>query len=360
VIVRLPALLLIFFAAAGCPKAPTIKKNVAPEDLVGPESTPDEATLRADLEMTIREAHRALSGGYDEAYLDGLSRDERLVMFVLGPEALVGHKPVICKLRRQFYEDVEFVSKRLEVHISADGTTGWSNDELSYRVWHDERRVLIPVRATGVYERRAGKWLLVQEHMSYGIADDELEAMSVAGTAAAPQPIKNFVAPGDDAATVHDLVTRLVADADDARDKHVSVAARALFVGSDPTRVYRGKQMTSPDAALTVRGLFGYDSSAQASELRVKLSTTGTVAWAAANVVVEKQREGGEPVELRLRATWVLEKQNDGVWRAVQTHVSVPICPRELRIRAFGEPDPPDDSNTPGCGQPAVAHHTSK
>lgn len=336
--------------AAGCPGPKTGKPVFDPDDLASLDAKPDRDALREDLEMTIREAHRALSGGYEEAYLDGLSRDRSLIMIVLGPQALVGYDPAVCQLRRSFNERVEFVSKRLEVHVSADGGVGWSNDELSYRVFKGERRVLIPVRVTGVYERRAGKWLLVQEHMSYAKADAEAFADAAEGRAARPLAFEDYLSPGPVAKEVRAIVQKLIIDSDDTRVAHVSTDEGALLLGSDAERVIRDDEIGDVS---TVRALYGYDTTVRSSDLRVKLSSTGNVAWAAANLAVTKDREEEGPVSLRVRATWVLERQTvEGTptWRVVQTHVSLPICPRELKKRAFGEADPDADEGIEGCG----------
>lgn len=345
---RAPVVALLC-ALAGCPKNPPVKQAIADAEDLGIDLQLDHDALVADLETSIREAHRALSDGYDEAYLDGLSRDARLTMIELGPTPLIGYDPAVCALRKQFDERVEFVSKRLDVQVSQDGQVGWSYDELSYRVWHRGRRAIIPVRATGVYERRGGKWLLVQEHLSYGIPDDEALAAVAEGRIARPQPIGTYTAPGKPALEVRDLLQRIITDADDTRLTAVSAAPSALFLGPDPGQVLRGDAIkTTP----TVRALLGYAASVSARDLRVKVSSTGQTAWGAATLAVELPR-GERSLFFGLRATWVLERA-DGAWKVVQTHVSFPICRDELAARAFGEDAPPPDP-TPGCGRDQVA-----
>jgi len=162
------------------PGGSTRPPPVVPED---PDANMDRKALAADLAATIREGYLALSGGYEEAYLDGLARDKRLVLIDVGPDDVIIGFPDpenernACKFRNQFIDrQPTVVSKRLEVHVSADGTAGWSFDEISYRILHEGRRVLIPMRSTGVYERRNGRWLLVQQHVSYGVPDAEIWA----------------------------------------------------------------------------------------------------------------------------------------------------------------------------------------
>lgn len=346
------ALTLLALLAAACGAKQKKGIGLDPDEIAAVEAKPDRAELADDLEMTIREAYRAISGGYDEAYLDGLSRDARLLMIEVGPHPLIGYDPAVCALRRQYEERVEFVSKRLDVHVSQDGTVGWSDDELSYRVYHNGHRSIIPLRATDVFERRAGKWLVVQEHVSYGIPDDEAAAASAKGSAAIPQAFEDYVSPGAGSTEVRDVVERLITDTDDTRAQNVSLGDDAIMIGVDPDRVLSGKALAN---ASTIRALYGYDAKVTAHGLRVKLSSTGTVAWAAANVVVDTTRNE-QPVSLQLRATWVLERgaDKDHVWRVVQTHVSMPICRDELAMRAFGD-TAPDKDTTEGCQGAQVA-----
>jgi ketosteroid isomerase-like protein len=326
------ALVLLAGAAAACTRKPPVRQPPPPED-TGPASD-DRAALEKDLATSIRESYQALSDGYEEAYLESLARDKRLVLIDVGPEdVLVGYDTTACQLRRQFLDEpAQFVSKALEVHVSDDGTAGWSYDEISYRVLHEGRRVIIPLRATAAYERRGGRWLLVQQHVSYALTDDELWTDAAEGQLTAPAALGDWTAPGDDALAVRDVVEHMVNDTDDTRAKHIIDDDRLLVVGPEPDLELRGK--AAVDRA-TVRALFGYDNQVRLRDLRVKASATGTVAWAAANIVVDNGKDGGEHATLPLRATWVLEKKG-GVWRVVQLHVSAGITQQQLALKAFG------------------------
>lgn len=326
-------------AAAACGRGPSVKNPQLPgmDDPFLGGNEPDRAELEADLATTIRESYRAQSGGFEEAYLDGLARDKRLVLIDVGPDdVVIGYDPVACWARRQFSErEVEIVSKALHVGLSADGTVGWSYDELSYRVMHRGRKVIIPLRSTAVYERRAGRWLMVLEHVSYGIPDEDAFADAAAGRAVTPAALGDFTAPGREAAEVRDILERLIADTDDARVHHVSADEDVVILGSDPDREIRGALVA--DFA-TVRALYGYDATVGLGDLRVKSSTTGQVVWAAGNLVVRGTWRDQEAV-LPVRATWVVEKRGEA-WQVVQMHVSVPVTRAALSERVFGEAEP--------------------
>ncbi len=323
------ALVCAVGASACAPQRPPVVQPLSPEDPT--DRTLDRVALERDLEITIRESYASLSGGYDEAYLDGLARDRRLVLIDVGPEdVLVGFDAKACKMRQQFEDRrVEILTKRLEVHVTADGTAGWSFDELSYRILHEGRRVIIPMRSTGVYERRNGRWLLVQEHVSYGVGDDELWDYAAARHAGTPAPLENWTSPGAPAAQARALLERAASGGEGGVISEPDVVA--LVVGSDPDAEWRGAEAVAHGS---LRALYGEDKTFKVRDLRVKTSATGELAWAAANVVVGAMREG-QPVILPVRVTWVLE-QRAGAWRVVQMHTSVPVPASELSLRVFG------------------------
>ena len=289
----------------------------------------DRSALARDLEITIRESYASLSGGYDEAYLDGLARDRRLVLIDVGPDdVLVGFDAKACKMRQQFEDRrIEIISKRLEVHVTTDGTAGWSFDELSYRILHEGRRVIIPMRATGVYERRNGRWLLVQEHVSYGVADDEVWDYAAGKHAGTPAPLDSYTSPGDAAGKARALLERAAGGG----ESPLGDGATTLVLGSDPDAEWRGADAVAHGS---LGAIYGADKGYQVRDLRVKTSATGQLAWAAANVIVSSTVEG-QPIGLPLRVTWVLEQRED-TWRVVQVHASVPVPASELSLRVFG------------------------
>jgi ketosteroid isomerase-like protein len=301
-----------------------------------------------DLRSTVLEGYKALSGGYEEAYLDGLARDARLILIDVEPkDVLLGYEPAACRLRRQFPDKkMTLVSKSLEVHLSRDGSAGWTYDEVSYRVEHEGRRVIIPLRATSVYERQEGRWVKMMEHVSYGIPDEEAFAWAASGHGPRPASLGDDTPPGDAAANVRQIVLALIGDTDDTRTIHVAVGDDALVIGSDPEREIRGKAVAEFS---TPRALYGYDYQvAPRGGLRVQVARRGGVAWAAGNIAVST----GETA-LELRATWVLEKSEEGVWRVVQTHLSVPVPKETLSLRVFGETIAAADDGAPSMAYSA-------
>ena len=299
-----------------------------PPEMTAPELGPD--ALLADLRATVLENYEARSGGYEEAYLDSLAKDERLILISVGPDDVVlGFHPAAAQRNRPFRDrPATFVSKALDVQLSHDRTVAWGYDEVSYRIPQGARQVIVPLRATTVWERRNGRWMLVQEHVSYGIPDSEALGEAAAGRSLNPKPLGNTTSRG--AEQVRAVLLALVSDDGEARKKHIAADAGSVFVASDADRERRGDKV----AETTIRSMLGYDLEVRPSDLRVQLSASGTCAWAAGNVIV--QGTGDDRRRLPLRVTYVLEKR-DEVWKVVQTHVSVPLGPSELARRVLGE-----------------------
>jgi ketosteroid isomerase-like protein len=279
----------------------------------------DSAAAAAELRSTILDGYRLLAQGYDNVYLDSVARDDKVVLFDVGPDdVIVGDASKAAALRQLFGgEDYELVSKNLDVRISADGSCAWSHDDLSYRVVRDGRRATIPLRATAVYERRDGRWLKVLDHVSYAVAADEAAARAITATVAFPDasPV------GEPGVRLRERVAALVATA-----PQTPAVADAFLLSFD------GRELTGPPAGdfPTVRSLFGAEATVDTAGLRVVASATGSVVWAAALLSVQAKGRS-----FSARATWLLEIR-DGELRPVQTHVSVPVPRATLAEAVFG------------------------
>ena len=333
---------VLVVAAIACSSAPKGPGQVQlPPEMSGPELGPD--ALLADLRATVLESYEARSGGYEEAYLDSVTHDAKLILISVGPQDVVlGYDPIACQRNRPFRDrPATFVSKALDTQLSHDHQVAWVYDEISYRIEIGKRQALIPLRMTSVWERRTGRWIMTQEHVSYGVPDEDAMNDAAAGRLQTPKPLGNTTAAG--AEPVRAILLRLIADEDDARKRHIAVGQGSVFVASDSDRERRGERV----AETTIRSMFGYDWEVRSSDLRVQLSGSGTVAWAAGNVVVEGT--GEDQRALPLRATWVLERQGDD-WKVVQTHVSVPVGAQELQRRVLGEPQASSRSSAAGDG----------
>ncbi|MFH0903502.1 MAG: nuclear transport factor 2 family protein [Pseudomonadota bacterium] len=300
-------------------------------DLAG-ERTSNEERLQKDLRATVLESYELLSGGYDEAYLDGLARDRRLLIIDTMPEDLVvGFSSAACDVwRRLSGERREIVSKALTINLSADRTMAWTYDELSYRVVRQGRRLFIPLRATAVYEHRSGRWLLVQQHISYGMPIDWIVSAAAAGTLPNPARLRSRISTGSAAAEIKDVLLAVLSDTNHEWSRYQSTEDDAWFIGVDPEQEYRGSSLAGRHPVDT---MFGEKMAVQVDGIRIQLNRSGSVAWAAANLFAIGDASGW-PLRIPLRATWVLERRSGG-WQIVQTHFSVAMSRKELETQVL-------------------------
>ncbi|MBI4509265.1 MAG: nuclear transport factor 2 family protein [Deltaproteobacteria bacterium] len=288
--------------------------------------------LEGDLRATVLESYKALSSDYVDAYIDGIAEDKRVLLIdVEADDVIVGFdlpaRAAAGSLRGRVIpgRGFQIVSKALEVHLSADKTVGWVFDEISYRVKHKGKIAAFPLRVTSVYERHDSSWLLVAKHVSRGVPDDDALALAMQGRAPLPKTMGTTSSSVASVKEVQDILQRLIHDEDDSRVRHVSLDADSLLIGSDPDRERRGPEIAEE---ATIRSHFGYDMSVRGTDLRVELSRSGSVAWAAANVIVEGAR-ADRTVTLPLRVTWVLERR-DNAWVVVQAHSSMPVRTKQM------------------------------
>ena len=327
---RLAALLLVGACAGnGGNGADTVDPADVPQDM--PE-VPREVLVH-DLEATVIENYGHLSLGNFSAFRDGLSPGESVVLFGVTPnDVVIGRRPVEAGRDRRIYRVLgpTLLSKNLDVHLSEDGSVGWTFDEMSYRVPYQGRTASIPIRSTELYVRDFDRWVLVMQHQSYAVSFDDLRTLAASGALEAP---KRFP-------------SRAVAKG--ARDL-VSLVGR-LHNGSGPIAQADAVLVLLPDRDHEVRGadaaqtsslaaLFGAGTTVGLRDYRIGLAKGGRIAWMAANLVVRTGvGEGSESaVDIGLRGTYVFQLGAGG-WEVVQMHISAAVPEGELSRRMFGTP----------------------
>jgi hypothetical protein len=327
---------LLVVALAACGGAGQIEVPIAARaDTEDPQAAPDAELLAHDLEATVLEMYSHISLGNLAAYRDSLASEEPVVLFGMRPDdVLVGRQPAGAARDRRLFAAMSptILSKNLEIHLSADGSVGWTFDEMSYRVAYAGRMASIPIRNTSLFVRDFDRWVLVMEHQSYPTAVADLRAAAAAGRSAPPRRF----ASRQDVEPARELV-RLVGLLHNAepRDlgRRVAPDGATLVLLPDASGELRGR-----DAAVgpSLATLFGPNTTVGLRDYRIGEAKNQTIAWMAANLVL-RTAVNDQQVDIGLRGTYVF-RRTAGEWELVQMHISAPLGERELGRRVFGTP----------------------
>lgn len=230
-------------------------------------------------------------------------------------------------------ERAEIVSRRLELFLSSDQTVGWAFDQVSLRLRVCGRVASIPLRVAQVYVRDSERWTLVAEHVAYA------------------QPMGRWLdgARGPDGGKLNgalenqleskqaqDALAQLVSGEGD-RAALWADAPGILAVWPDPLHVLRGGATRSGPSLARTLGDAG-DVTVGIDGLRLALGPGRNVAIANSTLLaqVKRLRAGkDETVDLRLRGTYVLEREGEA-WKARFAMVSTPITTGALVGRSLG------------------------
>lgn len=365
---RVTALLLaLAIGSAGCPKpvepavVPPVRGRVSQDSEVTPED------LARDLESTLLENYLQLSLGNMEAYADSIARDRDVVLIgVRSEDLVVGVNPSGRTRDRRLYSDrrhcgastsgdmpcIQVLPKTLDLHLYEDESVGWVVDEISYRVPHDDREAAIPLRMTVVTVRDIDRWVLVMEHVSYGLPVAEIIALARRGKLASPELIEKR---HDDRGRAR-LLSRLVLSYLNADEqaiqrrvqamerKRQSATERGAYVVDEstlftlypgPRQEYRGPDVHS---APSLAQLFGPSARVTMDSYRLSVAINKRVAWMAARLTVTMPDPGtGRDLVIGLRGTFLFAFDSHG-WNLTQTHISVPVTDALLDERFFGKP----------------------
>lgn len=311
-------------ALAACGAAPVASTATPLPPLE--ERGPDRATLIRDVEAGVRESYAALSGGYDEAYLDGLAHEKGLILIDVAPEAVqIGYDPRAVQLRQLFPGlSAELVSRRLEVNLSTDATCAWTLDEISVRLLYQGRRLIVPLRASQTLERRNGRWITVLMHVSYALPLAELErALAAPGGLGKLAPLGSSVQRGDAASAVLVLL----------QSRPWRTASDAVVLGPAVGQEWRG---AAAQPAAGPRAFFADAKGSELKEVRLRISATGRVAWGAGLYLVRRESEAKDS-QVPVRVSWVFTRAQGG-WAVSQVHASTPVPREVLAHYAFGGP----------------------
>ena len=207
----------------------------------------------------------------------------------------------------------EVWSKKLEVHVAASGTAGWAVDELSWRITACGRKVVVPLRYTGLFAREGDRWMPVVEHLSYAV----MPGRSIRGPGSAPiEPAlgQRALTLALDAAAAPLWASR--------RPIEATIGIDTLALGPDLWNELRGDQVRTTPLLAGAADVV----TRRAGALEARGATTTVAYW-----VGTLRLGAGTPL---LRGTLVFERTDR--WRVVQAHVSAPISDDALAAEVFG------------------------
>lgn len=99
-----------------------------------------------------------------------VAKDADMVGYTIGGRKYVGWSELARALREEFESVTRLEIPITELHVWTQGDTAWYAMEIDYIRYvgsgKDQTRTVLPMRETGVLERRSGKWLLVSWHES--------------------------------------------------------------------------------------------------------------------------------------------------------------------------------------------------
>jgi len=287
-----------------------------------------------DLEATVIENYGHLSLGNFSAFRDGLSAEEPVTLLGITPgDVVIGRRPSDAGRDRRIYRVLgpTLLSKNLDVHLSEEGSVGWTFDEMSYRVPYQGRTASIPIRSTELYVRDFDRWVMVMQHQSYAISFDDLRTLASSGVLEAPKRFHSRAT----ARGSRELIS-LVGRLHNAGTRPIAPGTAALILLPD-----RDHEVHGADAAQTssLAALFGAGTTVGLRDYRIGVAKSGRVAWMAANLVVRAGAGEGTsaPVDIGLRGTYVFQRGDAG-WEVVQMHISAAVPEAELSRRMFGTP----------------------
>ena len=315
------ALTLAVASCAGGARAPT-----NPLVDATPIETGDDGVGRRlrELELEVLAGYDRLEAGIDPgaglAAIGVGAEDDRTTGGMRWPVSEVDNRPSARRV-----QPVEVVSRSLEVHLAADQSVGWTFDQVSLHFDVCGRVASVPLRIAQVYVRDSDRWTLVAEHVGYAQPIDA--AVETAPASAKP------AASADDApelaAARAILTTAFAIDGD--REQSWDGGPESLAVWPDPRPVLRADALHHGVSLATAVGA----TRLELQGTRFALGPGGQVAIAATGIVATVDR-GGASVDLRLRASAVLERRGDGPWRVRMALVSAPIATPALIARTVG------------------------
>jgi hypothetical protein len=132
-----------------------------------------------------------------------VSKDADLVAYSIGARKFVGWPQLAREMQHEFDATTRVQIPIKDLHVWERGDIAWYTVEIEYIRDEDNgerrQRTILPLRESGVLERRSGRWVLVQIHESLGgpIQTAGLDAHEREHSSARSQPVDHVDVSGE-------------------------------------------------------------------------------------------------------------------------------------------------------------------
>jgi ketosteroid isomerase-like protein len=232
------------------------------------------AADNTELETTVRALVRANSEKDLPAMSRLMAHDADIVSYSIGGRKYVGWPDLERDIKEEFANVAALDLRISELKVWSKGDIGWYTMELAYGriLGHgpDQQRTVLPLRETGVLERRDGQWVLLSWHESFRSVSD---VMPVTDRTSAAAP--HTVASSTGQPTVLDLSGEweVLEVEDDKRYK-----ATLDKAGNGPYTQHGGRFVTTKYADRLWQGSWQQPGNDREGEFELLLSEDGTQA----------------------------------------------------------------------------------
>lgn len=148
---------LLVCSCSALPRSAEVNHPATPEAVIRAMFHANETRNMADLERLV-------------------SKDSDMVGYSVGGRKYVGWHELEREMQQEFESVTHLDIPIKELHVWERGDFAWYTAEIEYIRYEgtgeDARKMLLPLRESGVLERRHGRWLLVQWHESLERAPD--------------------------------------------------------------------------------------------------------------------------------------------------------------------------------------------
>ncbi len=144
-------------------------------------------TDNTELEAAVRTLVRANSDKDFPTMSKLMAHDADIVSYSIGGRKYVGWPELERDIKAEFANATALDLRISELKVWSKGDIGWYTMELAYgRILGqgpDQQRTVLPLRETGVLERRNGQWVLLSWHESFRSVSDAMPVDNRTNTA---------------------------------------------------------------------------------------------------------------------------------------------------------------------------------